>query len=64
MGMRWLGPAPSVPEDLTTKAYDDAGVDGVKTITLGGLTFVKLTQAAFYALGAGRPANTIYFIVG
>lgn len=64
MGMRWLGPAPSVPEDLTTKAYDDAGVDAVKTTTLGGLTFVKLTQATFNTLGAGRPANTIYFIVG
>ena len=31
---------------------------------LGGLTLVKCTQAAYDALGSGRPATTIYLIVG
>lgn len=31
---------------------------------LGGLSFIKCTQAEYDALGAGRPEDTIYIIVG
>lgn len=37
---------------------------GVINQQLGGLTFVKCTQAEYDALGAGRPEDTIYIIVG
>lgn len=35
----------------------------VRSTDLGGLKFVKLTQAAYTALGT-KDANTVYFIVG
>lgn len=63
MGIPYVGPAPANAGDLTPKSYVDAGDTSIKTTTLGGLTFVKLTQAAYTALGT-KDANTVYFIVG
>ncbi len=59
MGIPYVGTAPANPGDLVPKSL----VDAVKTTTLGGLSFVKLTQAAYTALGT-KDANTVYMIVG
>lgn len=40
-----------------------AEVKAVRETTLGGLTFVKLTQSAYDGLGS-KDSNTVYFIVG
>ena len=39
-------------------------IKAIRTVDLGGLTLVKCTQAAYDALGSGRPATTIYLIIG
>lgn len=65
--------------ELATTAETTTGTDAVRAVTpagvkavmdahiaseLGGMKIVKITQAAYTALGAGRSATTIYFIVG
>lgn len=45
-------------------ALDGKSATGHTHVDLGGLTLVKCTQAAYDALGSGRPATTIYLIVG
>ena len=63
MGVPYVGATPASAGDLTPKSYVDAGDNDIKTTTLGGLSFVKLTQAAYNALGT-KDANTAYYIVG
>lgn len=49
-----------------SKIGDGTVTGAIKLIAqqIGGLTFVECTQAQYDALGAGRPAKTIYLIVG
>lgn len=63
MGIPYVGPPPANAGDLIPKSYADTIETGIKSTTLGGLTFVKLTQAAYTALGT-KDANTVYLIVG
>lgn len=63
MGLPYVGTTPANAGDLVPKSYADAGDNAIKTTTLGGLKFVKLTQAAYNALGT-KDANTVYWIVG
>lgn len=61
---------PDVSDLAAANAYTDAEIVDAKAYTdseilsmSGGLTMVKLTQAAYTALGT-KDANTVYWIVG
>lgn len=59
MGRPYLGTNPDSANELATVATVDAKIATMS----GGLTFVKLTQAVYTALGT-KDANTVYMIVG
>ena len=63
MGVPYVGATPANAGDLVPKSYVDGRETDIKTNTLGGLTMVKLTQAAYTALGT-KDSNTVYWIVG
>lgn len=62
MGMKYVGTGVASQQDIITKQYPDDLETYITTTLLGGLKFVKLTQAAYNA--SSKDANTVYIIVG